>query len=70
MMMTVELFAPPRAHTVNVPVENVTGLPDAPPVADTVNAGAPSGLSAGCGKTMTCAPLVTLKLVDTAGAAL
>jgi hypothetical protein len=41
MIVTVELFVPESVHIAGVLVLNVTGLPDPPPVADTVKGGLP-----------------------------
>ena len=63
------LFVPESVQTVEDVVENVTGLPERPPVAVSAKGASPKFLLAGGAKLMTCAAFATLKLCVTGAAA-
>jgi hypothetical protein len=56
----VEPFGPPLVQLSVAPTENVTGLPEPPPVADTVKGGSPNVLSPSAANVIVCGGLVAV----------
>ena len=65
-MVIVAPLVPPLLHTPGVVVENVTGFPEAPPVAATTNGVSPYVLFASAPKLMVWLSLLMLKAIDVA----
>ena len=68
-IVTVEPFVPLVVQTAAVWLAKVTGLPDAPPVADTVKAASPKTLLPNAAKVMVWGAMVIEILCVTCGAA-
>ena len=69
-IVTVAPLVPDEEHTVGVSEKNVTGLPEPPPLAETVNGGSPSVLVAREANVIDCAALATVNDCVTCGAGL